>query len=222
MKKVNKTTLLSGRQAREIDHKFREILGVPSLVLMENAGRAVAEEAMRLVSPGRPVAVFCGKGNNGGDGFVAARHMLLNGIRPDIFLVADFEQVKGEARTNLDIAQGLKLKIITVRQGNLSVVQAALPRYALIIDALLGIGLNGDVDGLLGEVIEMINLSRAKKLAADIPSGLDAQTGRVLGHCVKADTTVTFVASKRGMVLGNGPKYSGKIVVRDLGIPLVE
>lgn len=250
--KRNRPVFLSAKQAREIDYKFREILGVPSLVLMENAGRAVAEEALRLFSPKGAVAIFCGnarsksmlrraafcsntpskrmlrcaifcgKGNNGGDGFVAARHLLLKGIRPDIFLAADIPEVKNEARANLDIALGLKLKIFAVRQDNLSEVQVALKRYNLIIDALLGIGLNKEVDGLLGEIIEMINISRAKKLAADIPSGLDAETGRVLGHCVKADTTVTFVAKKRGMVKGEGPKYCGRIVVRDLGIPLVK
>ena len=235
MKRKNKPILLSARQAKEIDKKAQELLGISTLVLMENAGRAVAEELMRMPCRKGKVAVFCGntrskrmlrcaifcgKGNNGGDGFVAARHLLLRGIKPDIFLVADIHEVKNEARTNLDILLKLKQKILEVRQGNLRLVKAKAMRYNLIVDALLGIGLVGQVSGVFGDLIGMINMSKAKKLAVDIPSGLDADSGKVLGCCVKADTTVTFVAKKRGMVRGEGPKYCGRIVVRDLGIPL--
>lgn len=221
MKRKNKPVLVSVRQAREVDTKARELLGVSTLVLMENAGRAVAEELIRIASRADKVAVFCGKGNNGGDGFVAARHLLLKGFKPDIFLAADIKNVKNEARTNLEILLKLKQKIFKVSQGNLRKVSARLKGYNLIIDALLGIGLTGQVSGVFKDLIGIINTSKAKKLAVDVPSGLDADTGNVLGCCVKADTTVTFVAKKRGMVKGDGPKYCGRIVVRDLGIPLV-
>jgi len=212
--------LLSVRQAKAIDKKARELFGVSTLVLMENAGRAVAEELMRMPFREGKVAVFCGKGNNGGDGFVAARHLLLRGIKPDIFLAADIREVKNEARANLNIILKLKQKIREVRQDNLRLVKVKAIRYSLIVDALLGIGLSGQVSGMLGDLVGIINMSKAKKLAVDIPSGLDADNGRVLGCCIKADTTVTFVAKKRGMVKGAGPKYCGRIVVKDLGIPL--
>jgi NAD(P)H-hydrate epimerase len=227
--------LVSVRQAKEIDKKARELLGISTLVLMENAGRAVAEELMRMPFREGKVAVFCGntrskrmlrcaifcgKGNNGGDGFVAARHLLLRGIKPDIFLAADIREVKNEARTNLEIILKLKQKIFEVRQDDLQLVKASLKRYSLIVDALLGIGLAGKVSGVFGDLIGIINMSKAKKLAVDIPSGLDADSGRVLGCCITADTTVTFVAKKRGMVTGDGPKFCGRIVVKDLGIPL--
>jgi hydroxyethylthiazole kinase-like uncharacterized protein yjeF len=221
----NRPVLVSVRQAREIDNKARKLLGISTLVLMENAGRAVAEESSRM-SSGRDkrmlrCAIFCGKGNNGGDGFVAARHLLLKGIKPDIFLAAGINDVKNEARANLEIILKLKQKIFEVKPNNLRLVSAKLKRHSFIIDALLGIGLSGEVSGVFRDLIGIINKSKAKKLAVDIPSGLDADSGKVLGCCVKADTTVTFVAKKRGMVEGAGPKYCGRIVVRDLGIPLV-
>jgi len=246
----NKPVLLSVRQAREIDKKARELLGISTLVLMENAGRAVAEEALRMLSPRSAAAIFCGntrfnrmnrcpafcgntrskrmlrcaifcgKGNNGGDGLVAARHLLLKGVKPDVFLAADIDEVKNEARTNLDILLKLKQKVFEVKQDNLEMVKAQLKRYTFVIDALLGIGLLGQVSGVFRDLIGMINMSKAKKIAVDIPSGLDADSGKALGCCVRADTTVTFVAKKRGMTRGEGPKYCGRIVVRDLGIPV--
>jgi len=225
MQRRNKPILLSVRQAKEIDKKAREVLGISTLVLMENAGRAVAEEAefcgnTRFNRMNR-CAIFCGKGNNGGDGLVAARHLLLRGIKPDIFLAADVGEVKNEARINLDIILKLKQKIFEVRQNNLRLVRAKAMRYHLIVDALLGIGLSGEVSGVFRDLIGIINMSKAKKLAVDIPSGLDADSGQVLGCCVSADNTVTFAAKKIGMTKGAGPKYCGRIIVRDLGIPIV-
>jgi hydroxyethylthiazole kinase-like uncharacterized protein yjeF len=231
-----KPILLSVRQAKEIDRKARELLGISTLVLMENAGRAVAEELIRMSRRQAKVAIFCGntrlhrmnrcaifcgKGNNGGDGLVAARHLLLQGIKSDIFLAADIAEVKNEARTNLDIIIKLKQKVFEVRQDNLRLVRVKAMRYSLIVDALLGIGLSGEVSGLFADLIGIINISKAKKLSVDIPSGLDADNGKALGCCVTADTTVTFAACKRGMTRGAGPKHCGRIVVRDLGIPLV-
>jgi NAD(P)H-hydrate epimerase len=187
---------------------------------MENAGRQVAQEALKMLHRGKRVVIFCGKGNNGGDGFVAARHLLVKGIRPDIFLAGKINAVENEARQNLDILLRLKTKIIEVAGENLYLLKNRVLRYNLIIDALLGIGLSGEVRGILKDLIGIINLSKAKVLSIDIPSGLDATTGRALGCCVKADRTVTFVARKRGMIKGEGPKNCGRVVVRDLGISL--
>ncbi len=218
MEKKNKT--VSIKQARQIDKKASRILGVSTLVLMENAGRQLAEELISI-APGNPrVAIFCGKGNNAGDGFVAARHLLLRGIRPDIFLAAHIRDVKNEARTNLGILFKLKQKITRVNSRNLHLLKRKIMRYNVIIDALLGIGAVGEVRGVFKDVIELINRSKAKVIAVDIPSGLDADNGRLLGSCIKADSTVTFVAKKKGMVKGAGPHYCGRIVVKDLGIPL--
>ncbi len=217
MAKNSKT--FTARQAREFDAKARGRWGIPGLMLMENAGRAVAEEAVKLTSRGKPIAIFCGKGNNGGDGFVAARHLLSAGLKPDVFLAAGINEVGNEAGVNLGILLKLRLKIREVSEDNLHLVRNKIRRYGLIIDALLGVGLTGEVRGIYRDLIGLINISAARVLSVDMPSGLDSASGKVLGCCVKADETVTFVAKKRGMVLGEGPKYCGKIKVEGLGVP---
>ena len=217
---VKSSKLLTAKTAKKIDTKAKDILGVSTLVLMENAGRRVMEEAIKILKDKKSLAIFCGKGNNGGDGFVAARHLLIQDIKPDIFLAGNINDVQNEARINLDILLKLKQKITEVEEENLCLVKNKISKYALIIDALLGVGLKGEVRGIFRDLIGIINSSKSYILSVDIPSGLDATTGKVLGCCVKADKTVTFVAKKRGMVLGEGTKYCGRIIVKDLGIPL--
>lgn len=211
---------ITAQEAKNIDIKARDSFGISMLVLMENAGRQVAQEALKMLRRGKRVVMFCGKGNNGGDGFVAARHLLVKGVRPDIFLAGKINAVENEARQNLDILLRLKTKIIEVDEENLCLLKNRVLRYNLIIDALLGVGLSGEVRGIFSDLIGIINLSKAKVLSVDIPSGLDATTGIVLGCCVKADRTVTFVSRKRGMIKGEGPKNCGRIVVKELGVPL--
>ncbi len=218
MEKNSKT--LTAKQAKKIDTEAREKFGISTLVLMENAGRVVAYEALKALSHKGQVAIFCGKGNNGGDGFVAARHLLACGVKPRIFLAGRIQDVKNEARINLEIILKLKQKIIEVEERDLAGIKKKISKYDLIIDALLGVGLLGEARGLYRDLIGVINGSGAYILSVDIPSGLDTTTGKILGCCVKADKTVTFMAKKRGMVLGEGPKYCGKIVVKDLGIPV--
>ncbi|MDP2938023.1 MAG: NAD(P)H-hydrate epimerase [Candidatus Omnitrophota bacterium] len=212
--------LLTAKEAKDIDIRAKEIFGISTLVLMENAGRGGAEEAIKVLHGRKNVAIFCGKGNNGGDGFVAARHLLAYGLKPVIFLVGRVQDVENEARINLETLLRLRQKIIEVDEENLHLVKNKISQYTLIIDALLGVGLQGEVKSIVRDLIGVINASKAYILSVDIPSGLDATTGRVLGCCVKADKTVTFVAKKRGMVIGDGPKYCGRIVVKDLGMPL--
>jgi NAD(P)H-hydrate epimerase len=185
---------------------------------MENAGRQVCQEAIASYIRGKKIAVFCGKGNNGGDGFVAARHMIAQGIKPDIYLACRIRDVSGEARLNLNILLKLKQKITQVSDRTASRVK--MRPYGLIVDALLGVGLSGEVLGIYKTLIGVINSSDARILSVDIPSGLDATTGKVLGCCVKADRTITFVAKKRGMVIADGPRYCGRIVIAGLGLPL--
>jgi len=210
--------LLTAGQSKAIDRRAWEELGISTLVLMENAGRAVAVEAGKL-SKGK-IAVLCGKGNNGGDGFVAARHLLALGIKPAVFLAGKIGDAAGEAKTNLEILLRMEQKIVEVDTGNLRSIKRRFSAYGLVIDALLGAGLSGAARGIYKELIDLINSSKAYILSVDIPSGLDATTGKALGSCVKADKTITFVARKRGMVVGDGPKYCGKVVVADIGAPL--
>jgi NAD(P)H-hydrate epimerase len=212
--------LFSSRQAKEFDLRVREKLGLSTLALMENAGRAVSEEVLRFVKgKTNNVAIFCGKGNNGGDGFCAARHLLARGLYPDIYLAGCASEVRGEAEVNLKALLKLKQKIIELDVGNLGLLRARVSHYHVIVDALFGVGLKGLVRGISCAVIPLLNASGAHILAVDIPSGLDADTGKVLGCCVRADTTLTFVAKKLGMVRGSGPEHCGKIKVDSLGIP---
>jgi NAD(P)H-hydrate epimerase len=210
---------LSALSAKAIDIIAQEELGISTLILMENAGRAVAEEALGVLKGKGPCVILCGKGNNGGDGFVAARHLLTKGVKPHIFLAGSIREVSAAARTNLDILLRLKAKIRQVAAGNLSLARKIIFHSGLIIDALLGVGLTAEVRGIYRGLIEAVNLSRAYVLSVDIPSGLDATSGKVLGCCVRADKTVTFMARKLGMSRGEGRRLCGRVVVRDLGLP---
>ena len=208
---------ITASQAKLLDKKAREIYGLSTLILMENAGRAVSEEIIKLKK--RKIAIFCGKGNNGGDGFVSARHLFTRGIKPDLFLAGKMSEVKGEARLNLDTLLKLKHNIFEINEKNLSLVKKKIRRYDLIVDAIFGVGLKNNIKDFFRDLIELINSSSAYIVSVDIPSGLDADNGEVSGACVRADRTVTFIAKKRGMVKGEGPEYCGKITVKDIGFP---
>jgi NAD(P)H-hydrate epimerase len=210
--------LLTSRQAKALDSRALNDYGISTLALMENAGQQVCMEAIASYVRGRKIAFFCGKGNNGGDGFVAARHMLTQGMKPDIYLAGKIRDVTKEARVNLDILLKLKQKVVEISGRNIP--RISICRYGLIVDALLGVGLSGPVRGTYASLIDLINSSGARILSVDIPSGLDATTGKVLGCCVKADKTITFVAKKRGMAINAGPRHCGRVAVADLGLPL--
>lgn len=212
---------ISVAQAQAFDRDAQNILGIPSLILMENAGRYVAQEAGKK----KRVAIVCGMGNNGGDGLVAARHLLNAGVKIDLYMVGELAKLKTDPRTNFNI-------LITMGQEVMGISGpehlTSVSKADLIIDAIFGIGLKSaashrsasarGVRGQYAEIIEFLNQSKKPILAVDVPSGLDADTGKVLGVAVKAKKTVTFVAAKNGFFKAAGPKHCGKIVVRDIGI----
>ncbi len=210
-------------EVRAFDRRAIEELGVPGIVLMENAGRQAADEAVRLLakSGGRHALVVAGRGNNGGDGFVVARHLVARGYTAEVLLLGDPNGLQGDAATNFRCLSGLR---ITVREAEASAtaVSKQIMRLAagadLIVDALLGTGLTGEVREPHLAAIEAMNASRKAILAIDIPSGLDADTGRPLGTAVRAVSTVTFVAAKVGFAAA--PDYVGHIVVADIGVPI--
>jgi hydroxyethylthiazole kinase-like uncharacterized protein yjeF len=208
--------VLTARQAKSLDARAKAAYGVSVLVLMENAGREIAREAVRLYGK-KKIAILCGRGNNGGDGFVAARHLLAQGIKPDVYLAGKIADVRNEARVNLNILLKLKQHITQVPPHGVHVL--SFKRYGLIIDALLGVGLNTEVSGIYAGLIDLANSSGAKIISVDIPSGLDATTGKIRGQCVRADKTITFVAKKRGMTINDGPRCCGKVAVVDIGLP---
>ncbi|PIQ85672.1 MAG: NAD(P)H-hydrate epimerase [Candidatus Omnitrophica bacterium CG11_big_fil_rev_8_21_14_0_20_43_6] len=213
--------LLTAAQAKALDKTALERFGIPTLVLMENAGLAVAGEVLKTlkIRPAK-VAVFCGLGNNGGDGFCAARHLLAQGLKVQVYLTGKISDVENEAKVNLNIWLKLKQKIIEIKPVNTKLIKNSLKKSGLIIDALLGVRARGQIRPLYQKVIDLINSSGVYILAVDIPSGLDATTGKMLGRCIKADKTVTFVAKKCGMVYEEGRKYCGKVVVKGIGVVL--
>ncbi len=217
-------------EVRELDRKAIEVYGIPGVVLMENAGRSVAEEAMRMLtvmpSQGKPrVAILCGKGNNGGDGFVATRYLLNYGLQVYVYLFCTEEEVSSsqDAFTHLPILKNMGQPILEVT--TLLGVKTILPQlreFDLLIDALLGTGLSGEMKEPYKTLIQGINETDVPVLSVDIPSGLDCDEGLVLGAAIKATKTVTFILPKVGFFKNDGPFHVGELFVADIGIPKIE
>ncbi len=213
--------LVTTAEMRELDRRAIEEVGIPSLVLMENAGRTTYAILRReFPELAGPVAILAGRGNNGGDGLVVARYLAQSGIPVAVFLTAARDQVRGDARTNLEITARLGIEVIEVKEEkDLNPLAHRLAKSALMVDALLGTGLNSEVRGLMAGVIEEINRLRPPVLAVDIPSGLCADTGQPLGAAVKAQVTVTYGWPKIGQILPPGRDYTGRLWQVDISIP---
>ena len=211
--------IVSAEQMRELDRQAIEEHGVPGLTLMENAGRAVAEAARRMTEgrSGRPIAIVCGRGNNGGDGFVAARHLAQMDRRVEVYLAGGRQEVRGDAAENLQRLAEAGVAVTEVAEAD--TFARTCSRASLVVDALLGTGLSGQVSGLVGRLIEAINECGTAVLAVDIPSGLDADRGRPLGVAVRATETVTLGLPKLGLFLVPGIDYAGRVTVADIGLP---
>ncbi|MBP7733397.1 MAG: NAD(P)H-hydrate dehydratase [Caldisericia bacterium] len=211
-------------QMKEIDLQTTARFGVPSMVLMENAGATVADVAISEFKATRPVIV-CGKGGNGGDGFVAARHLAMRGIPCRVFLLGSIEDLAGDAKTNFGIlAKGFSGFIelfVGANDRNLNDLSHALQNCDLIIDCLLGTGLTNSPDGYLAQAIELINSVCAQVLSCDIPSGVDGSTGKIPGLAVKADVTCTFGLPKIGHLLFPGALTVGRLMLTNVGFPHV-
>jgi NAD(P)H-hydrate epimerase len=197
---------ISAAQARAFDRLAQQKYKIPSIILMENAGRSVAEEALKMLRHKKRVCVVCGVGNNGGDGFVAARHLVNAGVKVSVFIVGKISKLKADPKINYTVLKKMKIEFSNKIKGD------------LIVDALFGIGLKSKVKEPYASVIEMMNKVKLPILSVDVPSGLDTDSGKVLGVAVKAKRTVTFVAAKNGFFKSDGPKYCGKVIVRDIGI----
>ena len=209
----------TAEQMRDFDRRAEQEFGVPSSVLMENAGRHVSEAIRDMLGSvrGKRIAIVAGAGNNGGDGFVAARHLHDAGAEAAIFLLGDPASVKGDAKINLDILLKTGFTVKSVQSA--SELEAPLAHSDAVVDAIFGTGLRGEVRGLAAEVIQAINASGRPVVAVDVPSGLDADTGQILGVCVNADRTVTFALPKIGLLAYPGASCVGQLIVADIGIP---
>lgn len=206
---------LTAEEMREADRRCIHDIGIPGAVLMNNAGTAVFRE----VDKG-PVGIVCGKGNNGGDGFVVARLAMLAGLETRVVLLADPESITGDAAIFMRVYERLggDISVATTELHAANEV-TALRHCAVIVDALLGTGVQGEVRGVFRTAIEAWPTIRT--IAVDLPSGMNADTGGIGGACVRADVTVTFQFPKRGFLNPAAAEYTGRIVVADIGIPAV-
>lgn len=219
---------LTCAQCRAIDRYAIEELGIPGVVLMENAGRNAADLIHKWLAdlagnrkrPGR-IVIICGRGNNGGDGFVVARHLVHRGHEVWIDLVADPATLAGDAAVNHSIVEkmGLPIRLLT----DTAAISEATQHWRqadVIVDALLGTGFTGTVREPLAQVIREVNaLSGPLVVAIDVPSGLDADTGQAAGEAVRAHQTITFLAEKSGYARESARAYTGRITVVDIGAP---
>lgn len=212
---------LSRDEVRDIDRRAIDEFGLPGVVLMENAGRGTAELLVTL-GIGGSVVVCAGKGNNGGDGFVLARHLENRGYPVKVLLFCKPEELTGDAAINFRVieAAGTPLRIFggAPVPGDLA---AELATADWVVDALLGTGARGEVREPIAGVILEINKTRARVLAVDLPSGMDCDTGRPLGVCVRAQHTATFVARKKGFDEPGASDWTGVVHVVDIGVPRV-
>ncbi|MEW5758458.1 MAG: NAD(P)H-hydrate epimerase [Candidatus Omnitrophota bacterium] len=213
--------VISASQMKKLDATVINRYGLPALILMENAGRSASEEALKMFPKNGRAAVFCGYGNNGGDGFVVVRHLLNKGIKVQVYLVGKNRELSQESKLNYQILCKMKQKIRLIKEANaFARLKKEIKRYDLIIDAIFGIGLKGRLNEFYQGLFNTINMSKIPVLALDVPSGLDADTGKPLGNAIIAKKTITFGLMKKGLVKKIANKYAGKIVVGDISLPL--
>jgi len=214
--------ILNAAQMREADRRAIEEIGIASLVLMENAGRqaVAAMEAMYSDLSDRQVAVLCGRGNNGGDGFVIARTLAQRGIDVSVFLMGRVGEVRGDARTNLEILGRLGLTVVEVADSQAWELHfTEVSDCTLIVDAIFGTGLNAPIAGFIESVITDVNASGIPVVAIDLPSGLSADSPEPIGPSIEAGLTITIAAPKLPLVLPPAEARAGDIVIADIGIP---
>lgn len=201
--------LVTGSEMKQCDQNTMEHFLVPSCVLMERAALAAVQTLSECAFDLRKVLVVCGAGNNGGDGLAVARLLFLRGIDIDIYFVGKETSCTQETKRQLEICRKYGISLVSTPDFS---------EYNSIVDALFGIGLSRTVEGVYEKVIQEINRAGARVLALDIPSGIHADTGQVMGTAVSADVTVTFAFCKRGLLLYQGKLHAGKVIVKEIGI----
>ncbi|MBY0112165.1 MAG: NAD(P)H-hydrate epimerase [Phycisphaerales bacterium] len=223
--------LLDRDAARQIDRRASQEFGIPTIVLMENAAVHVAETALEELEGVRDplLLIVCGPGNNGGDGLAVARHLSNAGVDTRIVVLGDAEDLRGDAAVQLNACRKMKLRILYTGENGVIAIDGVLTdadgkarKPQVVVDALFGTGLSRPVEGVGAELIAAMNeLGRrgAHVLSVDVPSGLDANSGAALGAVVRADTTVTFVGLKPGLLSFDAQGFVGDVVVADIGAP---
>ena len=213
------TLTLTRSQVRDVDRRAIADYGLAGVVLMENAGRGAVDLLCRLGCAG-PVVVCAGQGNNGGDGFVMARHLAARGIEPRVILLGTADRLQGDAAINYHVLQ--RAGLAGIELGDQVALEQLLPLFApadWIIDALLGTGAQGAVREPYLTAIKALNQAGRRVLAVDLPSGMDCDTGTECGACVRATATATFVARKPGFDAPGADRLTGDVHTIDIGIP---
>ena len=207
--------IATSMEMRNIDKTTIEEFKIPGIILMETAASKVCDEISE-----NKVLIICGTGNNGGDGFAIGRQLILKKIKVKIILVGTKENIKGDAKINYEILKNMDIEIINIGDNfNSSYLIELIKESEIIVDALFGTGLCRNIEGYRYEVIKLINGHSKKIISVDIPSGVNADTGNIMGIGVMANKTVTFELIKRGLLLYPGAEYAGKLVVSSIGIP---
>jgi len=218
--------VVTSTEMRACDQYAIETLKIPGLILMENAGRGVVEMMEKHYGSmaGKTVLIVCGKGNNGGDGYVVARHLFNRGAKVIVLLLWKPSEQKGDAKINFESIQKISQKfkkneMLQIKELKSSRTLRLLPKPDIIIDAIFGTGFSGEVRESYKSVIEWINRAGGKKVSIDIPSGVNADNGEVINVAVKADLTVTMAMKKIGLITADGMSYAGKVEVVDISMP---
>src|SRR6476469_3612594 len=215
--------VLNTQQMREADRRTIDEVGIPAIVLMENAGRqaVAAMEAAFEDLPTTHVGVMCGRGNNGGDGFVVARTLVQRGVEISVFLLGSVADVRGDARTNLEVLGRIGLTVVEITNAQEWELHfSEISRCELLVDAILGTGFHGHLSGLLETVVADVNGLGIPVVAIDLPTGVSADGHDVEGEAIEASMTVTLAAPKIPLVLPPADSFSGDLVIADIGIPL--
>lgn len=213
---------MTRQQARRFDRWAIDTLGIPAVVLMENAGCSCAElikDKLSAVTCPK-ICIFCGTGNNGGDGYVIARHLLNSGFNVAVVVCGDCSRIKDEAKINLDILRrlGQPVRTLDFDSDIAGQVQSLGGGCDMVVDSLFGTGFKGPVGSEYKELIDSINALNKPILAVDIPSGLDCDSGLALGSAVKAAYTVTFGAVKKGLTSPDAAAYCGQVFIASIGV----
>ncbi len=212
--------IVTAEVMREMDRVAIEEYGVPGVALMENAGAGAARAILRYWPDAARVAVIAGGGNNGGDGYVIARHLINSGLEAVTYLISDRKKIKGDALTNLETLSRMNSVILDIKsEEDLGLLREALHGYDLVVDAMLGTGLTKPLKGLYASCVDMLNSSDVPVCSVDIPSGLSSDTGKPLGDAVRADLTCTYGLVKLGQVIYPGAAYVGDLLLVDIGMP---
>lgn len=208
------------REMREIDRIAIEEYKIPGIVLMENAARSAYDIISKELEIKDKILVVCGCGNNGGDGFAIARMLKHDGFFVSVVIIGESQIIKGDAKINLDIIKNLNINIVEINSDKgYNKFKEVIENKDIIIDAILGTGCSRVLDGYMKRVVEDINEANVKVFAIDVPTGINADNGQVMGICVKAYKTITFCLPKVGLYLLEGAAYTGEVIVTDIGIP---